>query len=194
MQAFVDEFSPQASTTIIDIGGTPYNWQLIGASSDITMVNMTLPDSIESFPDNMHASIGDGTALEFDDDSFEIAFSNSVIEHVGDWNAQRAFADEVRRIGDGVWVQTPAREFPFEPHLLAPFIHWLPPKWQHRLIRRFTGWGIITKPSPEGVVAIVDELRLLRYKEMVELFPDCEIRRERFLGLTKAHVAVRPPG
>jgi hypothetical protein len=36
-------------------------------------------------------------------------------------------------------VQTPARSFPVEPHLLAPFIHWLPRAWQRRLVRRFTG-------------------------------------------------------
>jgi hypothetical protein len=27
---------------------------------------------------------------------------------------------------------------------------------------------------------------------MQELFPDCEFRRERFLGLTKSFIAVRP--
>ena len=34
-------------------------------------------------------------------------------------------------------------------------------------------------------------LRLLDYATFRSLFPDCEIRRERFLGLTKAFVAVR---
>ena len=29
-------------------------------------------------------------------------------------------------------------------------------------------------------------------QQMQQLFPDCEIRRERFLGWTKAYVAVRP--
>ena len=29
------------------------------------------------------------------------------------------------------------------------------------------------------------------YREMRELFPDCEILREKFLGFTKSYVAVR---
>jgi hypothetical protein len=48
------------------------------------------------------------------------------------------------------------------------------------------------RPTSEDVSQRVDELRLLTYREMQELFPDCEIRRERFLGLTKSYIAVRP--
>jgi hypothetical protein len=35
------------------------------------------------------------------------------------------------------------------------------------------------------------ETRLLSHADMREFFPDCEIRRERFLGLTKSYIAVR---
>ena len=38
---------------------------------------------------------------------------------------------------------------------------------------------------------MLDGLHLLDYATFRDLFPDCEIRRERFLGLTKAFVAVR---
>ena len=31
MRAFSETFRPAPSTTIVDVGGTPYNWQLIGA-------------------------------------------------------------------------------------------------------------------------------------------------------------------
>jgi hypothetical protein len=60
-------------------------------------------------------------------------------------------------------------------------------------VRNFTGWGLLTRPSPERVDGFLGELRLLGRAEMQALFPDCEIRRERFLGLTKAYVAVRRP-
>jgi hypothetical protein len=38
---------------------------------------------------------------------------------------------------------------------------------------------------------MLGELHLLDYAAFRELFSDCEIRRERFFGFTKAFVAVR---
>ena len=70
-------------------------------------------------------------------------------------------------------------------------IHFLPRGWQRRLLRNFTVWGLLTRPSPARVDEIVREIRLVSYREMEELFPDCEIRRERFLLLTKSYTAVR---
>lgn len=194
MRAFSETFRPHPGTSILDVGGTPYNWQLLGSNSDLTLLNLELPEGFEKLPGNYAFVVGDATDLEFEDGAFDVAFSNSVIEHLGSWERQRAFARELRRVGRGVWVQTPAKSFPFEPHLLAPFVHWLSPARQKQLIRWFTGWGLIARPTPERVARHVDETRLLGAAEMSELFPDCDIRRERFLGLTKSYVAVRRPG
>lgn len=193
MRAFAETFRPHEGTAILDAGGTPYNWQLLGCESEVTLLNLELPPGFAMLPDNYAFVMGDATDLEFDDGAFDVAFSNSVVEHLGSWQRQQAFARELRRVGRGVWVQTPARSFPFEPHLLAAFVHWLPPRWQRWLIRYFTGWGLLARPSPEQVARHVEQTRLLGLAEMRELFPDCEIRRERFLGLTKAYIAVRLP-
>ena len=75
---------------------------------------------------------GDGRALPFRDEAFDVVFSNSVIEHVGDAASQRRFAREVARVGRAYWVQTPNRWFPVEQHLLTPLVHWLPKSWQRR--------------------------------------------------------------
>ena len=194
MRAFAEVFGPVPSTTILDVGGTPYNWQLLGTPGRVTLVNLELPpEGVDGLPPDMICVIGSGTELDFESGSFDVAFSNSVIEHLGSWPAQQAFAAELRRVGRGVWVQTPARGFPVEPHLMGLFIHWLPRSWQRRLVRWTTGWGWLSRPSPERIEAMLDELRLLDEAEMRQLFPDCEIRRERFLGLTKAYLAVRSP-
>ena len=194
MRAFAEEFRPTPSTTILDVGGTPYNWKLLGTPGLVTLVNLELPrEGVDDLPPNLTCVIGSGERIDFESGSFDVAFSNSVIEHVGGWQAQQDFAAELRRVGRGVWVQTPARGFPVEPHLMGLFIHWLPRGWQRRLVRWGTGWGWLARPSPERIEALLDELRLLDHAEMQQLFPDCEIRRERFLGLTKAYVAVRQP-
>jgi len=143
----------------------------------------------------IRAVVADGCALDYPDQSFDVGYSNSVIEHVGTFERQKAFAREIRRVGKAIWVQTPAQEFFMEPHLIAPFIHWLPRSWQRRLIRYFTVWGWLKKPTPAEVEGFLDEVRLITFAEMKELFPDCEILRERFLGMTKSYIAVRvaPP-
>jgi hypothetical protein len=41
--------------------------------------------------------------------SCDVAFFNSVIEHVGDWERQHKFAGEMRRIGNAVFCQAPCR-------------------------------------------------------------------------------------
>lgn len=190
MNRFAETFRPSTDTTVLDVGGTPYNWEQIDARFPITLLN-TEPLEADGLGAHYTLVQGSGTRLDFADRSFDIAFSNSVIEHVGPLEAQRAFAEELRRVGRQVWVQTPARGFFFEPHLLTPFIHFLPLSWQRRLVRNFTLWGWITRPSSASVDRMLGELRLLDYATFRALFPDCEIHRERFLGFTKAFVAVR---
>ena len=90
-----------------------------------------------------------------------------------------------------LWIQTPAKEFFIEPHLLTPFIHFLPVSFQRRLIRRFTTWGIVTKPSPSQVESFLQEVRLISFAEMRQLFPDCHIHRDTAFGFTKSYVAIR---
>jgi len=158
----------------------------------ITVVNIhEIPPRNRPAGPNIKTVVGDGCKLEFGDRSFDIVFSNSVIEHVGTFERQRAFARECRRTGRQLWVQTPARCFPIEPHLIAPFFHFLPRFAQRRLLRNFTVWGLLARPTTAEVEAFLSEVRLLTYREMRELFPDCEIIRERVLGFTKSYIALR---
>ena len=176
---------------ILDVGGYPWFWRESALRNPITLLNLAFPAGLaESSPDYAMV-VGDGCALPYADNSFDLVFSNSVIEHVGSWSRQQAFASEVRRVGGRLWVQTPAYGFFIEPHLIAPFVHWLPTHWQSRLLRNFTPWGWLTRPTPEKVAEFLAEVRLLKRAEMQILFPDCEIMVERFLGLPKSYIAVR---
>jgi hypothetical protein len=191
MRRFLELFAPTASTRILDVGGTDAFWRLAGVASDVVLLNIDVPVVPDDLPPNMRYVQADGTTLPFPDRSFDICFSNSTIEHVHTYERQQAFASEMRRVGEAIWLQTPARSFPFEPHWLGFFIHWLPERWQRRLARNFTVWGWVNRPTQEQVDELVDEYRLLTHRELRQLFPDCEIRRERFLGLTKSYVAIR---
>jgi hypothetical protein len=193
MRAFAAAFRVGPDTTVLDVGGTPYNWQWLEPRCRLTLLNLEPPAEGAELPAGARAVVGSGARLGFRDGAFDVAFSNSVIEHLGSFERQAAFASELRRVGRGVWVQTPARSFPIEPHLLAIGIHWLPRRWQRRLVRRASLWGWLSRPSAERIEAFLAEIRLLDGQEMQRLFPDCEIRRERVLGLTKAYVAVRLP-
>ena len=158
----------------------------------ITVLNTdALSDAVKAEYPAFNCVTGNGCNLNYPDASFDVCFSNSVIEHVGSYEKQNKFAKEIRRVGKTIWVQTPAREFPIEPHFMAPFIHYYPRWLQRKTVRWFTVWGLTTKPSRCQIESMLNEIRLLTYAEMVELFPDCEIYREKFFGMTKSYVAIR---
>jgi len=191
MRRFVDAFRPGPETTVLDVGGSAFNWELAGAEARITLLNLVPSADTRALAQRYTLVSASGTQLPYRDGAFDVVFCNSVIEHLGSLERQQAFASEVARVGRGLFVQTPARGFFLEPHLLTPFIHHLPRDWQRRLLRRFTLWGWLARPTQEVVDRFVAETRLLDGREMRALFPDCEIHRERFLGLTKSYVAIR---
>lgn len=116
--------------------------------------------------------------LPFADDEFDLVYCSSVIEHVPP-SRRAAFAAEVRRVGRGWLVQSPAYSFPIEPHSLLPGAHWLPVG----LRRRY--WRL-------GATVAWEEISLLRRRELEELFGPA--RAERFGPLAKSWVCVSPPG
>jgi hypothetical protein len=185
MAIFQRTFRLSPQTRILDVGGTALNWSLIAAQPKVTFFN--LPTDGES---NV---IGDGRYLPFRDGAFDIVFSNSVIEHISSPEDQRRFAGEIRRTGRAYWVQTPDRRFPIEPHLVTPFLHWLPKSLRVAIARRFTVWSLIERPSPDRWEFYIrhcsEEVRLLNARQLQAMFPEARIIRERFLGMSKSLIA-----
>jgi hypothetical protein len=194
MNRFYTIFQPSGETRLLDIGGAPNTWIAESrhhSKIPVTLANLSFPDPIVQTDGRFQAVEADATNLPFGNESFDIAFSNSVIEHMTSWERQQAFASEARRVAKKLWIQTPARSFPVEPHVLAPFFQYLPRNLQSRVARHFTLWGLLTKPNPVRVDEMLSDIRLLTYREMKQLFPDCLILKERVFGLTKSYVAVR---
>lgn len=192
---FLQLMGPSSSDILLDVGGLPYFWTSHAQPVQrIDTLNLhEVPWSHKDAPDHeIQSLVGDGCALPMAPQTYDIGFSNSVIEHVGSWERQCRFASEIRRVAKALWVQTPAYECPIEPHYLTPLIHYLPSAIQKRLLRWCTVWGLIERPSREQIDFMVDTTRLLRKSEMRRLFPDCEIITERLLWvIPKSYIAIR---
>ncbi|HTQ51910.1 MAG TPA: class I SAM-dependent methyltransferase [Candidatus Acidoferrales bacterium] len=192
---FLRLINPAPSDVLIDIGGYPGFWtsypQPVKRIDTLNVHERTWNNA--QFPNhNIRTLVGDGCALKMPDQSYDIGFSNSVIEHVGSREHQQQFALEIRRVAKALWVQTPAYECPIEPHYMTPLIHYLPLSWQKRLLRWCTVWGWIERPDTRQINEMVETTRLLRKSEMQWLFPDCEILTERLLWLIpKSYIAIR---
>ena len=192
MKEFVGAVGLDGNDRVLDIGGTPWNWSFLRDHPPVVMVNVAIPEWVRAMGRDPRYRwvIADGRRLPFRDGAFDVVFSNAVIEHVGTFENQARFAAEVRRVGRRYYVETPNRRFFFEPHLLTPFVHWLPRRWMGRSLRFLTVWGLLTRPSEERRGRYMEDVWLMAEPQMREVFPDGEIRRERFLGMTKSLVAV----
>jgi len=173
------------------MGGTQVFWETMGftGSKDyrVTLLNLHLPEV--TLP-NFSGLVGDAANLdEFSDKEFDVVFSNSVIEHLGNFQDQQQMARQVQRVGKLYFVQTPNRFFPVEPHFLLPFFQFFPLWVQVELIRRFDlGW-YEKIPDKDRAREHVLSHRLLTEREMVTLFPEGQLYKERFFGMTKSFIA-----
>jgi hypothetical protein len=179
---------------VLDIGGTPNYWEQFGAGLDwskveVCTVNVALYETTHS---SIKPMVGDARDMPvFPDNSFDVVYSNSVIEHVGRWDDMALMAKEVRRLAPRYFVQTPYFWFPIEPHARFPLLHWMPESWRYRiLMRRSCGFWEKRPDIGEATKAIQSAL-LLDKRQLQFLFPDARIFNERFMGLIKSLVAIR---
>jgi len=122
--------------------------------------------------------VADARALPFADGEFDVAYCNSLIEHI-DPADRPVVAAEIRRVARRWFVQTPNLWFPLDPHTLLPGYQFLPAALQRRL-------------SGLGAGGSYERLRLLDAAELRRLFPGARIIRERAGPLTKSLIAAGP--
>jgi SAM-dependent methyltransferase len=167
--------APRREDRILDVGCGPEGLARFEPDADITGF-----DEVErpGYPGRRFVR-GDARALPFEPDSFDIAYSNSLLEHLDPADRPR-FAAEIRRVAGRYWVQTPNRYFPIEPHVLLPGLQFLPEQARRRL------WRLGMPRTP------YEPIELLSAADLRELFPDALILRERFAGLSKSVIAAGP--
>jgi hypothetical protein len=164
LRLFLELFRPGPGTTLVDVGVTdaPFG----GGSSDnffealypwpgqITAVGHTGLDRFAAAFPQVTTVRADGRELPFEDAQFELGFSNAVVEHVaGGREQQRRFVHELCRVAERVFVTTPNRWFPLDPHTLLPFAHWLPDGPARRRLLRARGFDDVLDPLGPGELA-----------------------------------------
>jgi len=128
---------------------------------------------------------------DFRDRQFDIVFSNSVIEHLGEFGDMQSMARGIKRVGKRYFVQTPNLYFPIEPHFIFPFFQFIPASIKVYLVRHFDlGW-IGRVPDRRLAEKEVKSIKLLSKSQLRALFPDAKFYHERFCGLTKSLVAYK---
>jgi hypothetical protein len=180
-------------SSVLDVGGTPQFWEgetlVTSGAIRVTIINL---ESYVSSNRAIRQLACDARDMRmFGDNSFDVVFSNSVIEHVGSFDDQKKMADEVQRVAPRYFIQTPNRYFPLEPHFLLPLFQFYLRRLQAELLRRRDlGW-MHRQPDYEDALREVSQIRLLTVGEMRALFAGASLYRERLAGLTKSLVAYR---
>ncbi len=187
---FFRNFNPEKSISILDVGGTDYFWKKSQIPNvpgvRITLLNLHLEKTTHP---HIHSMIGDATDMKhFQDQKFDLVFSNSVIEHLYTFENQQKMAKEIQRVGRKYFIQTPYKYFPVEAHYAIPFAQFMPKKLLLYLltktkVSRFRRW------EPKAAQQYLDEIRLLNKSEMIRLFPGSKILKEKVLGMTKSLTA-----
>ncbi len=180
-------YNAEKQIKIIDIGGAAHYWENIGLeylrlrNVHITLVNLgDVPDSASDIFTYVSAS-GCDLSL-YGDNSFDLAHSNSVIEHVGDWSEITKFASEMRRVAPYYFMQTPYFWFPIDPHYyLMPFFHWYPRQIRVWLLQHMPTRAIGRIKDFHEANLSVDSVNLLDGKQTRYLYNDGKLSYERIL-------------
>lgn len=178
---------------VLDVGGRAEYWDNVGLGgiAHIKLMNYDPAELERTVPDAQMFTkiVGDARDLsEYADGSVDLVHSNSVIEHVGHWNDMAAMAREVMRVGRSGWIQTPAWEFPIEPHFRAPFMHWLGGPAQRAMFSLSFEKRLRRLPMAVRRRAL-DGVNLVSWREMKALFPDRDLYIERVALLPKSYTA-----
>jgi len=191
---FMNQVSPNnGPLRILDIGGTQQYWlnmgMILAPQTEIILLNLYKNEVSEP---GFSSIVGDACNLSgINDQSIDIVFSNSVIEHLYTKEQQQKMANEVARVGKSYFIQTPNKYFLIEPHWLFPLFQFLPFTVQVFLTQHFTLGNIKKTKSKEAAIKLVKEVRLLSRNELAFFFNDAKIYKEKLLGITKSFTAYK---
>jgi len=182
-----------SETTVLDAGfnnkeinpGTNYLEHHYPYPHNITALGIDGKDVFCRNHPQVSAVLYDGVDFPFDDKSFDIGWSNAVIEHVQSGESARLhFLKELLRTCRTVCFTTPNRFFPIELHTQLPFLHWLPQKLYDRILH------VLGKSWADSRY-----INLLTRRQIIKLCKetdarDITIKGNRFLGFVMDYIVI----
>ena len=186
--------------SVLDIGGTVDFWKTNahalspGQFQSIDVVNLPPCEEITFKIENIDVRQYPGNALDRHSvrrERYDVVFSNSVIEHVGNLRSQAIMAKHIIELSKYYFIQTPYRFFPLEPHFYVPFFSLLPLGVRTFMHQRYN-LGFMPK-NPDWLQARMacEDTRLLSVRELRAIFRDGRgtVIKERLMGLCKSIIA-----
>jgi SAM-dependent methyltransferase len=183
---FLQKVKPSSNDKILDIGFANEEYSSIDNfleknypyRSNITALGILEYDLFEERYPDVNVVRYDGDVFPFKDKSFDIGWSNAVIEHVGGKDKQIQFLKELKRTCKKLYFTTPNRYFPFELHTKYPLIHWLPKKIFDKIL------NMTSKKWASG-----EYMYLLSQKTLEDILQKAgieqyTIHKNRFMGFT----------
>ena len=177
--------------SIIDLGGSDYHWRNSrfrdNLNFHITIVN-TEQQNINDIRNLCFIKKDIRDLKFFDNREFDIVYSNSLFEHINNFDEQKILASEIQRIGKHYFIQTPNYYFPVEPHFLFPFFQFMSEGMKKKLIMKMDlGW--YKKQDDEKKAAeLAQSIRLLKKSELMKMFPHGKLYKEKYFLLNKSFI------
>jgi 2-polyprenyl-3-methyl-5-hydroxy-6-metoxy-1,4-benzoquinol methylase len=163
--------------SILDLGSTSdissSSNAFLGFFSAPTIISVSDQDITRETRDKFpHVEFikGDALQLNLESASFDLVFSNAVLEHVGDSvNIMRFISESLRIAKSEVILITPNRWFPFETHTKLFFFHWLPKKYFRNILKMlrldfFAHEKNLNLLSTKNLIELLDKLNLKKFE------------------------------
>lgn len=174
---------------ILDLGGHPglSIFENFPHSCEVVYLNIYEESKFrDSLFNNQTYVQGDARKIPFPTSHFDIVYSNSLIEHVGELEEQAKVAHEIMRVGRGYWIQTPYKHFPIEHHYNFPFFQYASKKIKLWIYYNWS-YSYHKKNSLD-----YEEIHLLNIRQVKNLFPNAsQFYLEKLGPLTKSIVAIK---
>lgn len=182
---------PLPETSVLDVGVTSdetlkdanlferlYKWP-----GKITAVTIEDVDKIRKrYPGLRVIKIKPGQKLPFKSKRYDVAVSWATLEHVGNRESQQRFINEMLRVARKVFITTPDRAAPYEPHTGFWLLHWLP-------LNLFRGLCGVTNNEFWGREENLNPLWVSDLQKM-KLNRNVKIIIYRMFGLFRSHIII----